>query len=471
MNATSAYDTIIIGGGPGGSTAGAFLAKAGQRVLVLEKENFPRFHIGESLLPFGNDVLKQTGAWPKIEAAGFQRKYGAEFLVGNGSRFQRFWFARGLVPGYGQTFQVERAKFDEVLLDHAATCGCEVRQGCEARTVVRDGDGWRVTVDDSGGPRSVVASETSRTRQSASLQSVTVDDSGGPRSVVASETLRTRQSASLQSTTQEARARWLIDASGRDTFLGRVLGLPKLPVNIPKRIALYAHFTGVYRNPGDAEGHITIVRLRDGWFWLIPLAGGKTSVGMVRMLDDLKRFGGTVEDWFARTVAGSREVARRMEKAQRVSEFYRTSDYSYRYAQLAADRALLVGDAGGFIDPIFSSGVHIATTSARMAAELILRADAKLRALTGREQRRYTRDVHRFMNIYRDMILMYYDNRAFEVFMNPRNFFRMVQTVNTILAGNMHRSFDMWWRVKIFQLACAIHRRVPIVPRLDYSET
>jgi len=417
MGTPSAYDTIIIGGGPGGSTAGAFLAKAGQRVLLIEREVFPRFHIGESLLPFGNDVLKETGAWPKVEAAGFQPKYGAEFFVGNGSRWQRFWFARGLVPGYGQTFQVERAKFDHVLLDHAASCGCEVRQGCMAKDVVRGGDEWRVKLAEG-----------------------------------------------------DVRGRWLIDASGRDTFLGRTLALPKEPINIPKRVAVYAHFKGVFRNPGDAEGHITIVRLQDGWFWLIPLAGGKTSVGMVRMLDGLKQFGGSVEEWFAKTVAGSTELSRRMADAQQIGEFYKTSDYSYRYAQLANDRAILIGDAGGFLDPIFSSGVHIATKSGQMATQLILRADAQQRALTAGEQRRYTRELHRFMDIYREMILMYYDNRAFEVFMNPQNRFRMVQTVNSILAGNMRRSFDMWWRVKVFQLICAIHRRVPIVPELDYSE-
>src|SRR5579859_4384076 len=278
MSTPSIYDTIIIGGGPGGSTAGAFLAKAGQRVVVLEREVFPRFHIGESLLPFGNDVLKETGAWPKIEAAGFQPKFGAEFFVGNGSRWQRFWFANGLVPGYGQTFQVERAKFDHVLLDHAASCGCEVRQGCGAKEIAREDNGWRVALSDG-----------------------------------------------------EVRGRWLIDASGRDTFLGRALGLPKESINIPKRIAVYAHFNGVYRNPGDAEGHITIVRLQDGWFWLIPLAGGKTSVGMVRMLDGLKQFGGSVEEWFAKTVAGSSELSRRMADAQQIGEFYKTSDYSYRY--------------------------------------------------------------------------------------------------------------------------------------------
>ncbi|HUI08577.1 MAG TPA: NAD(P)/FAD-dependent oxidoreductase [Verrucomicrobiae bacterium] len=418
MSTPLVHDTIVIGGGPGGSTAGAYLAKAGQRVLVLEREVFPRFHVGESLLPFGNVVLQETGAWPKVEAAGFQRKYGAEFFVGNGSRWQRFWFARGLVPGHGQTFQVERAKFDQILLDHAASCGCDVRQRCEAKTATRDGDGWRVLLPQG-----------------------------------------------------EARSRWLIDASGRDTVVGRALNLPKTPLDIPKRIAVYAHFTGVYRNPGDAEGHITIVRLKDGWFWLIPLAGQKTSVGMVRTLEDFKRTNGSVEKWFSDTVASSGEVSRRMTGAQPISEFHKTSDYSYRYAQLATDRAVLVGDAGGFIDPIFSSGVYIATRSAQMAAQLILRADAQQRALTAGEQRRYGRDLRRFLDIYRAMIQMYYDNRAFEVFMNPQPHFHMVQAVNSILAGNTRASFDMWWRLKAFHLVCAIHRRRPIVPQLDYSDT
>ncbi len=425
MNAPSAYDAIIIGGGPGGSTAGAFLARTGQRVLLVEREVFPRFHIGESLLPFGNDVLQESGAWPKVEAAGFQPKYGAEFFVGNGSRWQRFWFARGLVPGYGQTFQIERAKFDPVLLDHAASCGCEVRQGCAAKDVKRDGDTWRVTL-----------APTSESGQADG----------------------------------EVSGRWLVDASGRDTFLGRILGLTKKPMNLTKRIAVYAHFKGVYRNPGDAEGHITIVRIEDGWFWLIPLAGGKMSVGMVRTLDDLKRFGGTVEEWFTKTVASSSELTRRMNGAEQQGPFYKTSDYSYHHEQLATDRALLVGDAAGFIDPIFSSGVHIATKSAQLAAQLIGRADEQQRGLTAGERRRYSRAVHRYMDVYREMVLMYYDNRSFEVLMHPRGRFGMVPAVNSILAGNFHRSFNMWWRVRLFHLVCAIHRRVPIVPRLDYSK-
>src|ERR1043166_1706304 len=281
------FDTIIVGGGPGGSTAGALLAKAGHKVVILEREKFPRFHIGESLLPFGNDVLKASGAWDKVAAAGFVKKFGAEFCVGNASKMQRFWFTKSLTPEHGQTFQVERSKFDEILLRHTADCGCEVREGCAAKSVEFDDDGVTVIA-----------------------------------------------------ATQTYRARWFIDASGRDTFLGRTLQLPRVSLPIPKRIAVYAHFTGVFRNDGEAAGHITIVRLEDGWFWTIPLDAEKTSVGMVRMLDDLKRTGGDVEKWFERPVAASTDLSNRMQHATRVSQYYTTSDYTYRYETLAMPRAL-----------------------------------------------------------------------------------------------------------------------------------
>ncbi len=421
MSATLVYDTIVIGGGPGGSTTGAFLARAGQRVLILEKEFFPRFHIGESLLPFGNDVLKASGAWPKVEAGGFMTKLGAEFVTGNSSKFHRFWFNNGLVPGYGQSFQVERSRFDDVLLKHAAECGCDVRQGTMVKTVQIEAGGTEVTFPNGDGAHT-------------------------------------------------ARSRWVVDASGRDTFLARTLQWKREPLDLPKRAAVFAHFKGVYRNPGAAAGHITIVRLKGGWFWFIPLDAEKTSVGLVSTLDKLKESGETMQDRFERTVMESSEISQRLRDAQRVGEYFTASDYSYRFNQLATERALLVGDAGGFIDPIFSSGVYIAIKSAQLATGLILRADQSRRGLTTGERARYAREVHRMMGVYFKMISLYYDDASFEVFMNPVSRFKLLAAINSILAGNTRRSFAMWWRFLFFRTVCWIHHRRRIVPRLNFAD-
>lgn len=418
---THDVDVAVVGGGPGGSSAGALLAQAGRRVLILEKESFPRFHVGESLLPFGNDILKATGAWSKVEATGFIPKLGAEFHMANGSKSNRFWFRDGLVPGRGQTFQVDRAMFDKILLDHARDCGCEAREQATANSLTVDDDGVMIGFDHAGLSHTV-------------------------------------------------RARWLIDASGRDTFAGRMLQLPKTPLPVPKRIALYGHFSGVERHDGEAAGHIAIVRLHDGWFWFIPLAGDRTSVGMVRLLDDFKRDGGTMEEWFERTVASNTEPRRRMQHARRVGPLHTTSDYSYRYAQLATSRVLMCGDAGGFVDPIFSSGVYLATRSAQVAANRVFVADAAGRALTDREQGAYTRELHRLMDLYLQMIQMYYDDRGFEVFMQPNDKLGLVRTVNSLLAGNTSRSFSMWWRVQAFYLLCRLNRWRRIVPALDFRD-
>ncbi len=415
------FDTIIVGGGPGGSTAGALLARAGHKVLVLEKETFPRFHVGESLLPFGNDVLKASGVWPKIQAAGFVPKLGAEFCLGNEARSQRLWFGRSLTPEHSQTFQVERSKFDEILLRHAADCGCDVREGCAAKTLQTGAAG--VTVTFAG-----------------------------------------KQGA------QEARARWFIDGSGRDTFLGRAMQLPRVSLPIPKRVAVFAHFTGVFRNEGEAAGHIVITRLKDGWFWFIPITAEKTSVGMVRTLEDLRQTGGTATEWFERTVADSTDLSRRMKQATRVSDLYTTSDYTYRYETLASERTLMVGDAGGFLDPIFSSGVYIAVRSAQEAVEFVLRADARGNGLTAGEQRRYTAAIHRMMNVYLQLIQSFYDNQSFSVFMHPAERFNMLGAITSVLGGCTERSFGTWWRMQFFYLVCRIQRRFPVVTPLDFGD-
>ncbi len=412
----TSYDVIIIGGGPGGSTAGALLARAGRRVLILEKEQFPRFKIGESLLPFGNAILEQSGAWEKVRAAGFIPKLGAEFTTGTGAYRQRFWFRDGLFPEYPATYQVERATFDDILLRHAAESGCEVRQGTAATAVQLDEAGATVTL------------------------------AGGTA----------------------VRSRWLVDASGRATFVARALQVPREPIEMPRRVAIYGHFENVFRYGGEAAGHIVLVRLASGgWCWFIPFAGVKTSVGLVMSREQFQQLGGEPAAVFARVVAEAPELSYRLRDARRVGELRVTGDYTYGFEQLAFPRALLVGDAGTFIDPIFSSGVFLALHSAANAARLILAAGDG--PLSARAQRQYTRELHRLRNIYLRMIRAYYDNDSFAIFMQPTKRLKLVQTVNGILAGYSGRRFGMWWRLELFHLICRLQHRVRLAPPLDFA--
>jgi flavin-dependent dehydrogenase len=421
MHSTFDCDTLIIGGGPGGSTLGTFLSKAGQRVRLLEKEVFPRFKIGESLIPCGNDILKASGVWEKIEKAGFIPKLGAEFCTGNASKTRSVWFDNGIIPGYGRTFQVERAKFDHLLLKHAQESGCQVSEGTRVESV-------------NFGKQGVIT---------------------------------TYQQGD---TTSSIRSRWIVDASGRDTFLGRYLRLPRKELDVPKRIATYAHFKGVYRNSGDAAGHITVVRLQGGWFWLIPLDVDKTSVGMVQECRTLQESGLTPIESFEKTIQESTELRARLRDSQRMSEFHTTSNYSYTYETQAGPRMLMIGDAGGFIDPIFSSGVLIALKSAQLAKDYILNANTE-RGFTPRDQIRFTSEVQGLRNGFERMIRTYYQENGFEVFINPQSRFRIVAAVNSLLAGHTHMKLQHWWRIQMFYLVCAIQKWIPLAPRLNFAES
>ena len=420
-SAVESFDVVIIGGGPGGSTAGAYLAKAGRKVLVLEREKFPRFHIGESMLPFSNDLFKETGVWPKLETGGFMPKKGAEFCTATGTRFQRFWFARGIGPEYGQTFQVERARFDQVLLDHAASLGCTVREEARASDLDLDGAEHQVRYEWQGGTRT-------------------------------------------------ARCRWLLDATGRDTFVGKKLGLTRVPTQADRRIATYAHFRGVFRNEGEAAGHITIVRLPGGWFWFIPLDAEKTSVGYVQRVDDLRASGRKPEESFDFVTQNYQELDSRLRAAERLGEVHTTADYSYRFEDFAPHpRVLFVGDAAGFTDPIFSSGVMLALKSARLAARLIGEADAAGRpGLAPARQRHYTREVRRMMEVYVKMITAFYDNPSFELFMHPAPVLNIPSAIVAIVGGATELPFRLWWRMKAFYFLCWVQRWIGIAPRIDF---
>lgn len=411
------YDAIIIGGGPGGSTAATVLAQAGKKVLILERERFPRFHVGESLIPYGNEEMRAIGVWPKLERGGFMPKLGAEFVTGDSSAATRILFGRYLDPAYAQTFQVERSRFDQLLLEHSVESGAEVWQETSVK--------WVTTSNES-----------------------------------------VKVSCVREGLAHELEARWIFDASGRDAFLGKQMQLPKTDLGLPKKFATFAHFKGIKRNDAPADGHITVVRLDFGWFWMIPLDAEKTSIGLVQTLDHFRSTGLKPDQFFGHVVATTPELQKRMSVAERVSEFYFAGDYTYRHLQNAGPRWLLIGDAAGFIDPIFSSGVMLAIKSGYRAAQTALIADNAGRPLNEREQTGYTREVEKMCKVFLNMIKMFYDNHSFEVFMTPCPFPGMDAAVNNLVAGNTKLGWRLRVRVWAFYAICALQRYVPIVPKL-----
>lgn len=416
------FDMIIIGGGPGGSTAAAFARQHDLKVLVVEKEQFPRFHIGESLLPMGNAILRETGAWPKLEAAGFVRKHGAAFFLANARAMTEIDFAEGLMPDLDFTFQVERARFDTLLLDHARELGAEVL----VRTLA-------------------TAVETKNHLHHIRLENGT--------------------------SSQTVTARWLLDASGRDNLFQTEQKRSFDPPLFPKRAAIYSHFHGVARAEGRAAGHTIAVRLENGWFWFIPLDKERTSVGLVTTVEAMRASGLRPEDLFARTVSRSAKLRELLACAEPVIPFHVTSDYSYFRRKLAGERTLLVGDAAGFFDPIFSSGVYMSMWSARTAVEMMTHADAAGRGLTLSERRHYTMTVKRHAAVFQKLIAVFYNNDSFSVFMCAQAPWNIRAALCSIVAGHARLTWPLWWRFHAFLLICWLQqRRVRICPKLDFDE-
>jgi len=422
MTGAGEFDLLVIGGGPAGSCAAAAARQQGLRTLVAEKCAFPRFHIGESLLPAGNRILRETGAWPKVEAAGFIPKYGAEFHRADGSGVKKVRFSESLIPGLDSTFQVERARFDAVLLDHARDLGAEVRMETAVSALERLEGGYRATL---AGP--------------AGESTVTVP--------------------------------WVIDATGRETGLMSEQKRALDPSPFPKRMAIFSHFQGVVRAPGREGGNILIVRLADGWFWIIPIDRERTSVGLVTTVQAFRAAGESPESHFHRAIAASPKLQELLGRAVPTMGFHVTSDYSYFRRDLAQDRLVLAGDAGGFFDPIFSSGVYMATSSGKLAGDFVARAHRAGRALTRGEQRRYTRTVKRHAAVFQKLISAFYDPDAFDVFMCEQVPWDLNPGLTSIVAGYANLNWALWWRYKVFLSVCRLQRYWKVVKRPAVPET
>jgi flavin-dependent dehydrogenase len=413
------FDVLVIGGGPGGSCAAAFARLRGMSVCLVEKDEFPRFHIGESLLPMGNAVLQATGAWPKVQAAGFVRKFGAEFMLADGTEGKEIVFSEGWIPGLESTYQVERARFDSILLDHARSLGADVRTGVTARAIATRADRVEAALERRGGETSAVT------------------------------------------------ARWVIDTGGRDNLCMGDEKREMDPPLFPRRAAVYSHFVGVRRAAGPKGGNIIVVRIDDGWFWVIPISADRTSVGLVASAGSL-RGGGDPESVFRRTVGASPRLRSLMEGSSAAAPFRVTADYSYVRRSFASPRVVLAGDAAAFYDPVFSSGVYLATHSAGMAVEAISRAHAAGRPLSALERRRYTRRLKSHSHAFRKLIEVFYDNDSFSVFMTQKPPLGLDRALTSIVAGHAGLPWPLWWRFHVFLAVCRIQRHLPLVKRVGH---
>jgi len=394
--APSECDVLVIGGGPAGSTIGALLAQQGHKVTILEKEHHPRFHIGESLLPANLSLFETLGVADAVKAIGIE-KWGAEFVSPwHEKKSETFQFSDAWDKTMPYSYQVRRSQFDEILIRNAAAKGAEVIEGCKVREVAFAPD-----------------------HTSANIQAQHEDGR-----------------------VQQWRARFVVDASGRDTLLGKQLDLKR---RNPKHnsCALYAHFTGASRHPGRDEGNITIFWFEHGWFWFIPLADGATSIGAVVWPYYLKSRTRPLKDFFLDTIAMCPALAERLSAATLSSEVEATGNFSYACERTHGNNHLLIGDAFAFVDPVFSSGVMMAMQGGVVGAETVntcLRNPAGAAAALAR----FDREVRRGPREFSWFIYRVTNPTMRDMFMAPRNVMRVKEALLSMLAGDIYGKTPIW---------------------------
>ncbi len=367
---------VVIGGGPAGSTVSTLLAQQGVKVVLFERDHFPRFHIGESLIPETYWVLKRLGMLDKMRKSPFVKKHSVQFVGQSGRLSEPFYFLDHKPHECSQTWQVVRSEFDKMLLDNAREHGVEVHEGVRVLDVLFDGSravGVKVVAEDGS--------------------------------------------------VQEVRAQVVVDASGQGTMISGRLGLREWDKDL-RKAALWTYWKGAWRDHGRDEGATIVLQTqgKTGWFWNIPLHNDVVSIGVVANFDYLfkNRDGKSHEEIYFEEVERCPEVKRRIAGATRCDGFHVQREYSYSSKQPAGDGWVLVGDAFGFLDPLYSSGVLLALKSGQLAADAIAEGLAKSDT-TADQLGKWGPEFKEGMDRMRRLVVEYYEGFSFGRFVkrNP----------------------------------------------------
>jgi flavin-dependent dehydrogenase len=381
-------DVVVIGGGPAGSTVSTLMAQQGLSVQLFERETFPRFHIGESLIPETYWVLKRLNMLPKMQQSRFVKKYSVQFISAKGKMSAPFYFWDNKPHECSQTWQVVRSEFDAMMLQNAREHGVQVHEGARVVDVLFEGD------------------------RAVGVKVKTADGS-----------------------VNDVRAKVVVDASGQNGLITNRLRL-RVWDPILNKGAVWTYWEGAYRDAGRDEGATMVIQTanKKGWFWYIPLHENRVSVGVVAPFDYLFKGRGPYEQTYKEEVEACPAVKQRVANATQITGTFATKDYSYRSSRAAGDGWVLVGDAWGFLDPLYSSGVLLALKSGEMAADAVVEG-LKQGDTSGAQLGKWGPAFNDGVDRMRRLVCEYYDGFSFGEFVH--SYPELRNTVTDLLIGDL----------------------------------